>query len=75
MAGNVSEWCHDPYQGEMGTSAVTDPVGAEGTDGRVVRGGSWYSDIYRLRAANRSVKPSTERDDYYGLRCVRTLLP
>jgi formylglycine-generating enzyme required for sulfatase activity len=75
LAGNVSEWCHDPYQEEMGTSAVTDPVGPEGTDERVVRGGSWYNDIYRLRAANRSVKYSTERNDYFGVRCVRILLP
>lgn len=44
MIGNVSEWCLD-WHGSYPTESVTDPTGPKTGDARVVRGGSWASDV------------------------------
>ncbi len=53
MHGNVYEWCLDWYQSDLGTSPVTDPVGASSDSPRVMRSGSGNSDAWRRRSANR----------------------
>ncbi|MBS1120207.1 MAG: hypothetical protein H6Q90_2435 [Deltaproteobacteria bacterium] len=75
MAGNVWEWCHDPPQGDLGASAVVDPVGVGGATNRILRGGSWFEDAISMRAANRISMTSTLRGGADGFRCVRTLAP
>jgi len=52
MGGNVWEWCSDRY-GSYPSGSVTDPVGPEEGDYRVLRGGSWYFDAGGCRSACR----------------------
>ena len=52
MHGNVREWCSDCY-GDYPTEAVTDPVGPETGEYRVVRGGSYGSEAFICRSAYR----------------------
>jgi formylglycine-generating enzyme required for sulfatase activity len=42
MHGNVAELCLDWWNSNLGTSAVTDPVGPSSGSYRLVRGGCWY---------------------------------
>ena len=71
MAGNVYEWCHDGYQGDLGATALTDPVFSGST--RVLRGGAWVKYARYLRAARRgyAYTPS-HRYNFFGIRCSRT---
>jgi len=58
-AGNVYEWCHDWYQ--------------VSSDSRVVRGGSWSTPAFNLRAADRYFSfPPTNQNTDLGFRCCRT---
>ena len=73
MAGNLWEWCHEWYQIDLGSAAVTDPWGVAIGSQRTVRGGSWRDDLGFMRAANRSHPEPSDRSDETGFRCVRTL--
>ena len=59
MSGNVWEWMSDCYSSSC--------------DGRVVRGGSWLSNSYSARSANRINFTPADRNDGYGFRVARTL--
>ena len=52
MLGNVREWCRDWY-GVRGQTAVSDPVGPNNGDRRVLKGGSWVEDASACRSASR----------------------
>ena len=72
MAGNVYEFCGDVYQDNLGTTPVSDPWGAAtGTD-RVIRGGSYGSKAYLVKAATRWKNELVKSYVNVGFRCVRT---
>ncbi|MBR6462474.1 formylglycine-generating enzyme family protein [bacterium] len=70
MHGNVSEWCLDYYQANLGTAAVTDPVGPWSGSYRVNRGGNYIGEACDCRSASRGQSPSNTANAYGGFRIV-----
>ena len=72
MHGNVWEWCED-WLGGYPEEAVTDPMGAEMGNFRVLRGGSFYAVALKVRSADRNAMYGLPvfRDLYLGLRLAR----
>jgi len=52
MSGNVWEWCED-WNGIYPVGPVSDPTGAGTGMDRVIRGGSWSSNVRYSRSAGR----------------------
>ena len=69
MSGNVFEWCWDRYSNSTPTGGQ-DPKGAEASDSRVGRGGSWSVDAdFAARAYRYFINPGS-RYGNLGLRLV-----
>ncbi len=70
MMGNVNEWTLDWY-GPFATEGVpVNPTGPESGKDKVVRGGSWLSPSYKLRASDRVFRSPELRYSDVGFRCV-----
>ncbi|WP_372365860.1 SUMF1/EgtB/PvdO family nonheme iron enzyme [Candidatus Uabimicrobium sp. HlEnr_7] len=72
MSGNVMEWCSDIYE-EYTSADVVNPKGAEKGFDRIMRGGSWYSDVKECRSAYRMHKPARHFKFNVGFRVCKSL--
>jgi serine/threonine-protein kinase len=76
MAGNVMEWVSDRYDpAYYSRSPQSDPPGPDNSDYRVVRGGSWYTDVDALRVTNRNLENPYNTYDTLGFRCAQNATP
>ncbi len=69
MLGNVDEWCKDGKR-DYTNNDERDPLGPEG-GGRVIRGGSWYSNARGTRCACRGANGPDSHYSLLGFRCSR----
>lgn len=72
MRGNVQEWCQDWY-GEYGSAAVSNPIGVQIGETRIVRGGCWYAPLSMCLPTRRSRLKPNGRDSGVGFRVILEL--
>jgi sulfatase modifying factor 1 len=71
MAGNAWELTRDRYLSDQYRRAPSvNPIGPAQGEGRVIRGGSWFSPLYALRASARAKIGENEDRPDIGFRCV-----
>lgn len=72
MSGNVWEWCTDSYYSYTDDLEIVDPYYPNGTNYRVVRGGSFLREATEVRLVNRSSFPVGIGFVEIGFRVART---
>ena len=69
--GNVSEWCEDDYSSNYSNKGSSqDPQSITGSDIKVHRGGSWFTESDSTRSSARNKTAKENRSDGIGLRLV-----
>jgi serine/threonine protein kinase len=75
MAGNVWEWVNDRYVESYDAGETRNPTGARSGDGRVIRGGSWASELDIELVNVMTTFRAYARNDFsspiIGFRCAR----
>jgi formylglycine-generating enzyme required for sulfatase activity len=69
LSGNASEWVADWYS-RYSPGPQRDPRGPDSGDKRVVRGGYWHSEPFRIRSAARSALGPRLASPAIGFRCA-----
>ena len=79
--GNVWTWCQEQVKvypagnGDEATEDQEDELLIANSTSRVLRGGSFHTEVSSVRSADRYVDVPTNRDCFIGFRMVRTFLP
>jgi formylglycine-generating enzyme required for sulfatase activity len=71
MHGNVMEWCVDVFDPEFykkPEASRKNPIWLSGSEYRVIRGGSWFTDVLHCRSSNRRPCPPSVRIGSIGFR-------
>jgi formylglycine-generating enzyme required for sulfatase activity/uncharacterized Zn finger protein (UPF0148 family) len=75
MAGNVWEWVNDKYEKYSELSHQNNPSGPTSGEGRVIRGGSYTSNLFNVRAFIRSNLDENSVSENIGFRCAQSQNP
>jgi eukaryotic-like serine/threonine-protein kinase len=73
MAGNVWEWVADRYSDTYYQdlpASISNPLGPDSGQERVLRGGSWFDPAYLIRTSVRNSFDPTFDDNNFGIRCA-----
>jgi len=73
MFGNVAEWTADWYAPYPTGETQENPSGPKEGKDKVIRGGSWTSAWYQLRASDRVARTPDLRYSDLGFRCIREM--